>query len=92
MLSSFISKRQSSLSYYTKLKGLYHHSISYFIDTTTTTTNQNKSKRNNNHFKGIHHIIMHTERTDNSIIFHPIDGNHSATVILMHGLGDSADG
>jgi hypothetical protein len=28
----------------------------------------------------------------NTVTFHPNDGAHSATVILMHGLGDSADG
>ena len=37
---------------------------------------------------------MRVERdgTTGTITFHPDDGKHSATVILMHGLGDSADG
>lgn len=35
---------------------------------------------------------MNIERSDSTITFHPIDGNHSATVVLMHGLGDSAEG
>ena len=28
----------------------------------------------------------------NTITIHPDEGRHSGTVILMHGLGDSADG
>lgn len=28
----------------------------------------------------------------NTITYHPPDGSHSATVVLMHGLGDSGDG
>lgn len=36
---------------------------------------------------------MRIERdSDNTITMNPNDGDHSATVILMHGLGDSADG
>lgn len=37
---------------------------------------------------------MRIERdgSTNTITYHPNDGSHSATVILMHGLGDSADG
>lgn len=33
-----------------------------------------------------------TTYESNSITIHPNDGSHSATIILMHGLGDSADG
>ena len=29
---------------------------------------------------------------DKGIIVHPDEGKHSATIVLMHGLGDSADG
>lgn len=38
--------------------------------------------------------IMRVERDGNSgtLTIHPADGTHSATVILMHGLGDSAEG
>ena len=32
------------------------------------------------------------ERDGTTIIFHPEEGTHSASVVLMHGLGDSADG
>ena len=37
---------------------------------------------------------MRIERdgTTNTVTLHPQDGTHSATVVLMHGLGDSADG
>ena len=37
---------------------------------------------------------MRIERdgTTGTVTFHPNEGSHSATVILMHGLGDSADG
>lgn len=36
---------------------------------------------------------MRTETdSTNTITLHPVDGKHSATIILMHGLGDSADG
>lgn len=35
----------------------------------------------------------YTERSeDNTITLHPKPGSHSATVVIMHGLGDSADG
>jgi predicted esterase len=33
-----------------------------------------------------------TTYDSDGITVHPDDGNHSATVVLMHGLGDSADG
>ena len=32
------------------------------------------------------------ENDGSTIIIHPADGSHSASVILMHGLGDSAEG
>lgn len=35
---------------------------------------------------------MRIENLDSKVIIHPNDGDHSATVILMHGLGDSGDG
>eukprot|EP00601_Ochromonadales_sp_CCMP2298_P002327 CAMPEP_0173184438 /NCGR_PEP_ID=MMETSP1141-20130122/8973_1 /TAXON_ID=483371 /ORGANISM="non described non described, Strain CCMP2298" /LENGTH=306 /DNA_ID=CAMNT_0014107803 /DNA_START=96 /DNA_END=1016 /DNA_ORIENTATION=- len=37
---------------------------------------------------------MRVERdgSSNTITFHPDEGSHSATVVLMHGLGDSAEG
>lgn len=37
---------------------------------------------------------MRIERDSNTntVTFFPADGSHSATVIIMHGLGDSADG
>jgi len=35
---------------------------------------------------------MRIENQESKIILHPNDGDHSATVILMHGLGDSGNG
>lgn len=35
---------------------------------------------------------MRIENTHDTVTIHPNDGNHSATIVLMHGLGDSADG
>jgi predicted esterase len=37
---------------------------------------------------------MHIERNGltGSIVIHPEDGQHSATVVIMHGLGDSSEG
>jgi hypothetical protein len=37
---------------------------------------------------------MRIERdgSTSTITYHPNEGSHSATVVLMHGLGDSADG
>ena len=35
---------------------------------------------------------IEVDQGSNSIKYCPDDGTHSGTVILMHGLGDSADG
>lgn len=35
---------------------------------------------------------MRVERKDGTVTISPDDGFHSATIILMHGLGDSCDG
>ena len=38
--------------------------------------------------------MSRTERDGitNKIIIHPEEGKHSATILICHGLGDSADG
>ena len=33
-----------------------------------------------------------THEADGTVTIHPTDGSHSATIVLMHGLGDSANG
>jgi hypothetical protein len=35
---------------------------------------------------------MRHERLDNTIVLHPEVGSHSATIVILHGLGDSCDG
>lgn len=35
---------------------------------------------------------MRIENQESKVIIHPNEGEHSATIILMHGLGDSGDG
>lgn len=37
-------------------------------------------------------LHMKIERDATCTVIHPDDGKHSASIILMHGLGDSADG
>lgn len=35
---------------------------------------------------------MRIERVNDDVIIHPESGRHSATVVVMHGLGDTAEG
>jgi lysophospholipase-2 len=43
-------------------------------------------------FNPFKRMRIENDSANNCLIFHPDDGHHSATVVLMHGLGDSADG
>lgn len=43
-------------------------------------------------FASTRRMRIERDGSTNTVTYHPNEGSHSATVILMHGLGDSADG
>ena len=71
---------------------LFQPALSFSLNRASALPTANFIRPLSSHRNSKQRMRIERDGTSNTITFHPTDGTHSGTVVLMHGLGDSGDG